>query len=243
MMRASSPHRAPAIAIVTEPAERGRVRCHAKGKRSRRAEFLDVSSSGASRATPASAGKNLAGALGPISEIVSESADAATRDEYFLFARRRGDDDAERWLPLGDVSFSREHGNVDDVCRERYGILVDYAKRRFLKLCVGKAEIEIGARVQRGVRHPRATSETDVVVVADASSPTWDPRDGEDAVKKFGKHPAVLRLMNNAEPVTSAIKNQMLRASTQFASNAGGAPGAMTTRVSQANVPRRVGSG
>ena len=195
-------------------------------------------------AAPASGGKNLAGALGPISAVeASEDAEGETRDEYFLFARRREEGDGGRWLPLGDVSFSRASGSVEDVCRERYHVLVDYAKRRHLKLNVGKPEIEIGARVQRGARHPRATSETDVVVVADASSPPWDPRDYDDDAKKFGKHPAVLRLMNNAEPVTSAMKNQMFRASTQFASNAGGAPGAPTTRVSQANVPRRVGSG
>ncbi|OUS48668.1 hypothetical protein BE221DRAFT_144358 [Ostreococcus tauri] len=192
---------------------RAAVVVRAKGKRSRRAEFLDVNSE---KSRAASGGKNVAGALGPISERdVDLKSDG--RDEHFLFARRKSEAGDERWFPLGDVSFARANGTVDDVTRERYAILVDYAKKRHLKLCVGRAEIEIGARVQRGAKHPRAASETEVVVVADETSPKWDPADYFDESKRFGEFPAVLRLMNNAEPVTAAVKNQMLRASTQFA--------------------------
>ena len=39
---------------------------------------------------------------------------------------------------------------------------------------------------------------------------------------KFGEFPAVLRLLNNAEPVTAATTNAMLRASARFASESPG---------------------
>ena len=47
----------------------------------------------------------------------------------------------------------------------------------------------------------------------------WDETRGSDDALKFGEFPAVLRLMNNAEPVTAATKNAMLRASARFASD------------------------
>ena len=48
-------------------------------------------------------------------------------------AAREDGGDAGRWLPLGDVVHARGT-SVDDVVRERYWILRDYAKRRHLKL-------------------------------------------------------------------------------------------------------------
>ena len=60
-------------------------------------------------------------------------------------------------VAAGDVVHARGT-SVDDVVRERYWILRDYAKRRHLKLNVGRGGIEIGVRVQKGPKHPRATA-------------------------------------------------------------------------------------
>ena len=173
------------------------------------------------------AGKSLAGALGPVSRAPFD--DEEVTSEHFVLARATREDggDAGRWLPLGDVVHARGT-SVDDVVRERYWILRDYAKRRHLKLNVGRGGIEIGVRVQKGPKHPRATTgeATEIVSVSDGSDvERWDETRGSDDALKFGEFPAVLRLMNNAEPVTAATKNAMLRASARFASESpGGAP-------------------
>lgn len=173
------------------------------------------------------AGKSLAGALGPVSRAPFD--DDEETSEHFVLARAAHEErgDAERWLPLGDVVHARGT-SVDDVVRERYWILRDYAKRRHLKLNVGRGGIEIGVRVQKGPKHPRATTgeATEIVSVSDGSDvERWDETRGSDDARKFGEFPAVLRLLNNAEPVTAATKNAMLRASARFASESpGGAP-------------------
>lgn len=160
----------------------------------------------------------LAGALGPIS--VAEFADGVDVWEYFLFARRKRAETttegttAERWLPLGDIVFAaNDKYSVDDVAKERFWILRDYARKRHVKLCVGKDGIEIGVRAQRGPMHPRAKNQTDIVRVCDqADAPEFHPSD--DA--PLGQFPAALRLLNQAEPVTAAVKAQMLRAGSQL---------------------------
>ena len=173
------------------------------------------------------AGKSLAGALGPVSRAPFDEEEVTS--EHFVLARAAREDggDAGRWLPLGDVVHARGT-SVDDVVRERYWILRDYAKRRHLKLNVGRGGIEIGVRVQKGPKHPRATTgeATEIVSVSDGSDvERWDETRGSDDALKFGEFPAVLRLLNNAEPVTAATKNAMLRASARFASESpGGAP-------------------
>jgi len=174
----------------------------------------------------ARAGKSLVGALGPISRAPFEANEETS--EHFILARLASAGD-ERWRPLGDVVHARGT-NVDDVVRERYWILSDYAKRRHLKLNVGRGGIEIGVRVQKGPTHPRATTgeATEIVSVSDGSDvERWDEARGRDEALKYGEYPAILRLLNNAEPVTAAAKNAMLRASTQFTSSAG-ATGAKT---------------
>jgi len=166
------------------------------------------------------------GTLGPISRAPFEANEETS--EHFILARLASAGD-ERWRPLGDVVHARGT-NVDDVVRERYWILSDYAKRRHLKLNVGRGGIEIGVRVQKGPTHPRATTgeATEIVSVSDGSDvERWDEARGRDEALKYGEYPAILRLLNNAEPVTAAAKNAMLRASTQFTSSAG-ATGAKT---------------
>ena len=173
------------------------------------------------------------GALGPISRAPFE-ADEETSEHFILARRAASDGDDGRWRPLGDVVHARGT-NVDDVVRERYWILSDYAKRRHLKLNVGRGGIEIGVRVQKGPTHPRATTgeATEIVSVSDGSDvERWDEARGRDETLKYGAYPAILRLLNNAEPVTAATKNAMLRASTQFTSS--GATGAKTEAPPQA---------
>ena len=161
---------------------------------------------------------SLAGALGPVS--VADFPDGVDVWEYFLFARRArsepaADEGAERWSPLGDVAFAANDGvySVDDVVRERYWILRDYARKRHVKLCVGKADTEIGVRAQRGPMHPRAKNQTDVVRVCGAAD-ALEFHPSDDA--PFGRFPAALRLLNQAEPVTAAVKARMLRAGSQL---------------------------
>ena len=198
-----------------------------KGKRAsqRRAEELasetviSNTKGGAADTTKRGAPGSLAGALGPIS--VAEFADGVDVWEYFLFARRKRAETtttegttAERWLPLGDIVFAaNDKYSVDDVAKERFWILRDYARKRHVKLCVGKDGIEIGVRAQRGPMHPRAKNQTDIVRVCDqADAPEFHPSD--DA--PLGQFPAALRLLNQAEPVTAAVKAQMLRAGSQL---------------------------
>jgi hypothetical protein len=200
-----------------------RLRAHARdahvaraGKGKRKSQRLDTGGLlDAATTTPQT--KNIAGALGPVSCDADALGDTV---EFFLFARRKasaGGDD-ERWLPLGDVVLERST-NVDDVARERYHILRDYAKKRHLRLNVGNGGLEIGARVQKGVaKHPNARDATEIVYVAcEETAFTWDATASADATKRFGSFPATLRLLNNAEPLTAAVKNRMLKASAQFA--------------------------
>jgi hypothetical protein len=200
-----------------------RLRAHARdahvaraGKGKRKSQRLDTGGLlDAATTTPQT--KNIAGALGPVSCDPDALGDTV---EFFLFARRKasaGGDD-ERWLPLGDVVLERST-NVDDVARERYHILRDYAKKRHLRLNVGNGGLEIGARVQKGVaKHPNARDATEIVYVAcEETAFTWDATASADATKRFGSFPATLRLLNNAEPLTAAVKNRMLKASAQFA--------------------------
>lgn len=194
-----------------------------KGKRAsqRRAEELAsetvISNKGGAADKKRGAPGSLAGALGPIS--VAEFSQGVDVWEYFLFARRKRaetteDTTAERWLPLGDVVFAaNDEYSVDDVAKERFWILRDYARKRHVKLCVGKDGIEIGVRAQRGPMHPRAKNQTDIVRVCDQDdAPKFSPND--DA--PLGQFPAALRLLNQAEPVTAAVKAQMLRAGSQL---------------------------
>ena len=187
------------------------------GKGKRKSQRLGTGGGVLDAATATPSTKNIAGAVGP----VSCDADAMTDTvEFFLFARRKtsaGGDD-ERWLPLGDVVFERST-NVEDVARERYRILCEYARKRYLRLNVGKGGLEIGARVQKGVaKHPDARDATEIVYVAcEETALTWDATEAADATKRFGSFPAMLRLLNNAEPLTAAVKNRMLKASAQFA--------------------------
>jgi len=121
---------------------------------------------------------------------------------------------AERWLPLGDVAYDASLGfDVDAVARERYWLLRDYAKKRHLKLNVGKSGIEIGVRAQRGPRHPKAKEATDIVSVCDEeSSVMFDV----DAHGPCGRYPARLQLLNQAEPVTASMKARALNAASHL---------------------------
>ena len=171
---------------------------------------------------------SLAGALGPIS--IAQIPDGAETVEYFLLAKKRSDDegeDASRWLPLGDVVFERG-ASVDDVVRERYWILRDFARKRHLALNIGNKNLRVGVRAQKGPPHPRANAPVDVVEVCDErDAPVWDPALAGDT----GAYPAILRLLNSAPAVTAATKAQMLKQSAQFANSQDNAVAASDLRA------------
>ena len=197
-----------------------------KGKRKgqRRAEdasselVLGGGSGGGARQTSGS----LAGALGPIS--IAHMPDGADAVEFFLLAKKRDDDEddaASRWLPLGDVVFDARTTNVDDVVRERYWILRDFARKRHLSLNVGNKHLRVGVRAQKGPKHPRATTAVDVVEVCDERTAfAWDAASGTG---EYGTHHAILRLFNTAPSVTAATKAAMLKQSAHYASTQGNA--------------------
>ena len=191
-----------------------------KGKRKGQRRAEDASSElvlggggGGARQTSGS----LAGALGPIS--IAHMPDGADAVEFFLLAKKRDDDEddaASRWLPLGDVVFDARTTNVDDVVRERYWILRDFARKRHLSLNVGNKHLRVGVRAQKGPKHPRATTAVDVVEVCDERTAfAWDAASGKG---EYGTHHAILRLFNTAPSVTAATKAAMLKQSAQYAS-------------------------
>ena len=64
--------------------------------------------------------------------------------------------------------------------------------------------------MQKGPKHPRATTgeATEIVSVSDGSDvERWDETRGSDDALKFGEFPAVLRLLNNAEPADGGDEN------------------------------------
>ena len=190
-----------------------------KGKRKGQRRAEDASSElvlgggGGARQTSGS----LAGALGPIS--IAHMPDGADAVEFFLLAKKRDDDEddaASRWLPLGDVVFDARTTNVDDVVRERYWILRDFARKRHLSLNVGNKHLRVGVRAQKGPKHPLATTAVDVVEVCDERTAfAWDAASGKG---EYGTHHAILRLFNTAPSVTAATKAAMLKQSAQYAS-------------------------
>jgi len=159
--------------------------------------------------------------LGPRSIDRASQEDDGRWVEYFVLASKAREDEATpaRWFPLGDVAFVvREgtHVDVDDVIRERYWILNEFARVRHVALNVGRGDVVIGVRAQRGPMHARAKNATDVVRVCDESTALeWDS--ANDVRMPYGKYPATLKLLNNAPQITAALKTKMLSDSARFA--------------------------
>jgi len=83
---------------------------------------------------------------------LDESLKVSETAEYFLFVRKRGDDETEpgRWLPLGDITIESD-AKVEAAVKERRGLLREYSQVKYLKLKILKKgeRLEYGARVQR----------------------------------------------------------------------------------------------
>lgn len=83
---------------------------------------------------------------------LDESLKISETAEYFLFVRKRGDDETEpgRWMPVGDITIESD-AKVESAVKERRGILRDYSQVKYMKLKILKKgeRLEYGARVQR----------------------------------------------------------------------------------------------